>query len=210
MAPLDLTGDPAAGSFVPDLSEWDAWHPTEAARRLAGVDVPWCVVAGWSLDLFRGEQTREHEDLEIAVPLEGFPAIREALADLEIYAIVEGKAAPVTETSLAVSHQTWVRDPAARRWRLDVMREQWDDDTWVCRRHPSLRRPGSEVIAHTADGIPYAQPEIALLFKAKAVRPKDEEDFASVLPLLEGSRRRWLADALTLVHPGHPWLEALA
>jgi hypothetical protein len=172
--------------------------------------VPWCVVAGWSLDLFRGEQTREHEDLEIAVPAHGFPAIREALADLEIYAIVGKKAAPVTEASLAVSHQTWGRDPVAGRWRLDVMREPWDGETWVCRRHPSLRRPGFEVIARTAEGIPYVQPEIALLFKAKAVRPKDEEDFASVLPLLESSRRRWLAGALALVHPGHPWLEALA
>ncbi|MGH3656155.1 MAG: nucleotidyltransferase domain-containing protein [Micromonosporaceae bacterium] len=31
------------------------------------MDVPWCVAAGWALDLFRGEQTRPHEDLEIAV-----------------------------------------------------------------------------------------------------------------------------------------------
>ena len=29
---------------------WEAWHPFEAAERLAGVDVAWCVVAGWALD----------------------------------------------------------------------------------------------------------------------------------------------------------------
>jgi len=40
----------------------------EVAKLLAGVDVPWCVAAGWALDLFHGEVTREHEDLEIAVP----------------------------------------------------------------------------------------------------------------------------------------------
>jgi len=45
---------------------------------------------------------------------------------------------------------------------------------------------------------------------AWVVRPKDGSDFATVLPRLSGSRRRWLCDALPLVHPGHPWLEALA
>jgi hypothetical protein len=90
------------------------------------------------------------------------------------------------------------------------MREPWDGDTWICRRDPRIRLPGSRVVEWTADGIPYSAPEIALLFKAKAVRPKDEEDFAAMLPLLEDSRRQWLHEALALVHPGHPWLAALA
>ena len=67
----------------------------------------------------------------------------------------------------------------------------------------------ASLISRTADGIPYLQPEVVLLFKAKAVRPKDELDFAAVLPHLESSRRLWLRDALTLVHPGHAWLESL-
>jgi hypothetical protein len=35
--------------------------------------MPWCVAAGWALDLFRGMQTREHGDIEIAIPAAGFP-----------------------------------------------------------------------------------------------------------------------------------------
>ena len=147
----------ASQRFEPDLSEWDAWHPAEVARRLAGVDVPWCVIAGWSLDLYRGGQTREHEDLEIAVPERDFPAIREALSEFELYAILDGQAGPIDDATLAESHQTWVRD-AAGRWRLDVMREPWDGDTWVCRRDPAIRRPRSEVVAYTAgrDSVPAA------------------------------------------------------
>jgi hypothetical protein len=191
-----------------DLDDWDPWHPAEAAGRLAGVDAPWAVIAGWSLDLFRGRQTRDHEDLEIGVPELSFPAIREALTGLELFAIVDGKAVALDDASLSESHQTWVRDPLSGRWRMDVIREPWDGDTWVCRRDPRVRRPGSEVIAHTADGIPYQQPEIALLFKAKHTREKDQLDFESVLPLLDGEARAWLADALAIVHPGHPWIEA--
>jgi hypothetical protein len=55
----------------PDVDAWDAWHP----RRLAGLrdlQVSWYVAAGWPVDLFRGEQTRAHEDLEVAVPAAHF------------------------------------------------------------------------------------------------------------------------------------------
>lgn len=194
----------------PDLDAWDAWQPAEAARRLAGVDVPWAVIAGWSLDLFRGGQTRPHEDLEIGVPEHGFPAIREALEGMEMFAIVDGNALPIDDASLAASHQTWVRDPVAGAWRLDVIREPWDGDTWVCRRDPRIRRPREELIARTADGIPYHRPEIALLFKAKHTREKDRADFDAVLPLLDDDARAWLADALELVHPGHEWLPRLS
>ena len=65
------------------------------------------------------------------------------------------------------------------------------------------------VIAHDAAGIPYAQPEIALLFKAKATREKDEADFARVLPLLGLHQRQWLAQVLELIHPQHHWLSEL-
>src|SRR5829696_129284 len=62
----------AAGAFEPDLSLWDAWRPERAAALFAGVQAPWYVAAGWALDLFLGEERREHEDLEIAVPRERF------------------------------------------------------------------------------------------------------------------------------------------
>jgi hypothetical protein len=197
-------------AFEPDVTLWEAWHPAEVARRLSGVDARWCVAAGWALDLFRGRRTRDHEDVEIAIPAHAFPAFREALDEFELYAIVDGLVYELDEASLAASHQTWVREPATGIWRLDVMREPWVGDTWVWRRDPRLRRPGSEVVALTAEGIPYQQPEIALLYKAKHVREKDKADFEGVLPLLSSDQREWLVHALELIHPGHRWLSALA
>ncbi len=157
-------------SFEPDLSAWDAWHPSDVARHLASVDGTWYVTAGWALDLFQGRQTRDHDDIEVAVPAHGFSNVRLALPEFELYAIADGLAHP---------------------------------------RDSRVRLPRTRVIARTEDGIPFAHPEIALLYKARAVRKKDEEDFAAVLPLLDPSRRNWLSEALTLVHPGHRWLEAL-
>jgi Aminoglycoside-2''-adenylyltransferase len=200
---------PPAEPFEPDLSRWDPWNPAEVARRLASVDAPWYVAAGWAIDLFLGRETRPHEDIEIAVPEEKFPAVRRTLADLELFAIGDGLARGVDEQSLAAFFQTWAREPDSGVWRLDVMREPWEDDTWVFRRDPRVRRPSSDVIAHTDDGIPYAQPEIVLLYKAKAARDKDEADFHNVLRRLGREQRVWLRDALELIHPGHHWSDAL-
>jgi Aminoglycoside-2''-adenylyltransferase len=199
----------ATGTFEPDLSLWGAWEPAEVARRLAGVDATWYVTAGWALDLDHGRQTREHEDIEIAVPEDGFDAVRAALHGFELWVIGRGLAHPVTSATLAAHHQTWVREPATGAWRLDVMREPWEGDIWVFRRDPRIRLPLGRVIAHTSDGVPYARPEIALLYKAKSSRPKDDADFASALPLLGDEERQWLARSIALVHPGHHWLQSL-
>jgi hypothetical protein len=200
-------------AFEPDLTKWEAWSPAEAALHLAGIDAPWYVAAGWSLDLFLGGAYREHEDLEVAVPHQRFDAVRQALAEFDIFIPVGGgfvrRVESLIPEELATTHQSWVRQASTGLWRLDVFREPSTGGTWVCRRDARIRLPFAEVIAHTSDGIPYAQPEITLLYKAKHSREKDEADFELVLPRLSGRRRGWLSWALQLVHPGHRWLEAL-
>ena len=89
------------------------------------------------------------------------------------------------------------------------MREPADGETWICRRDERIRLSYDQLIERTTDGIPYGCPEVVLLFKAKQARAKDDADFAAALPYLGPERRRWLADALELVHPGHRWLKGL-
>jgi hypothetical protein len=196
----------------PDDAEWDAWTPHEAARRLARVDVPWAVSAGWAIDLFLGGQRREHEDLEIAVPADRFEEVAAALAELEFHVALRGTLTPVAEEPelLETTHQTWGLDRPANVWRIDVFREPHDGDHWLARRDETIRLPYDELIEHSADGIPYERPEVVLLFKAKHSRPKDEADLAAVLPRLSAERRRLLAGWIELVHPGHFWLPDLA
>ena len=209
--PPYATGDDAEG-FVPDVALWAAWRPEEIARRLAGVTAPWYVAAGWSIDLFLGRETREHGDLEIAVPHTRFGEVAAALPGMEMFVIGDGIAWPLATAGVEFEkeHQTWVREPGSGLWRLDIFREPSADGQWVCRRDERIRLPYDQVILRTDAGIPYGRPEIALLFKAKAGRPKDDADFANVLPLLTDDSRRWLADGLRIVAPDHPWIGELA
>ncbi|GIG66338.1 nucleotidyltransferase domain-containing protein [Phytomonospora endophytica] len=188
----------------------NAWTPAEVAARLDGVTTPWYVAAGWALDLFRGGKTREHEDLEIAVPAGRFAEVRDRfpghLWDAVGYRRVWTSPGP---EALAAVHQTWLRDPVTDEYRLDVFREPHDGDTWICRRDETLRLPYADIIRRTPDGIPYLAPELVLLFKARNVRPKDQVDFDGVVPLLSDSQRAELRALLTRVHPGHEWLAGL-
>ncbi|MEU9279981.1 hypothetical protein [Streptomyces sp. NPDC048341] len=204
------------GGAVLDVDEvearWaDAWRPEQVAERLDGVGAPWCVAAGWALDLFRGERSRPHGDLEIAVPAAEFPEIRQRFPEYVFDAVGSGRVwSGAGAEALAATHQTWLRDPASGQFLFDVFREPHEGGTWIFRRDERLRLPYEAIIERTAGGVPYLMPELVLLFKAKATRPKDQADFDGVLPLLGQGRRDVLSGWLELVHPGHPWLEELA
>jgi hypothetical protein len=190
-----------------DLHAWDAWDPPTIADHLRDVASTWCVVGGWALDLFIGEQTRDHEDLEIAVPQDGFDQVRVALAGYEFFTAGSGRLWPLdtSDPTFTEHHQTWVRDPATNTWKVDVMREPGRGATWVCRRDTRITRPYADVILHDARAIPYLRPEIVLLFKGKEPRAKDDRDFARAAPLLVTQDKSWLAtsiaDAYGSSHP---------
>lgn len=188
---------------------WDAWTPAEVAARLSSTRSCWYVAAGWALDLFVGGLGREHEDLEIGVPRERFAEIVDAFPGFEWDVVGDGRLWPFPEEANNL-HQTWLREPQTGRYRLDVFREPHLDNRWVCRRDASITMPYDELILRTADGIPYVIPEVALLFKAKARRAKDEADFQRTRPAMNRSRRSRLSGWLSRVHPGHPWLETLS
>lgn len=192
-------------------ARWSScWSPGEVAERLAGVAAPWCVAAGWALDLFLGRQTREHGDIEIAVPAAGFPEVRDRLPGYAFDVVSRGRIwENATPGVLAVTHQTWLRDPATGNYLLDVFREPHDGDTWICRRDETIRLAYSEIISRTPDGIPYLAPELVLLFKARHTRPKDQADFEETVPHMTPAQRTALAGLLARAYPGHRWLANL-
>jgi hypothetical protein len=199
----------------PPEEAWSmAWTPGEAARALEGVSAPWAVAGGWALDLWLGSQTREHEDLEIAVPTAFFGEIRDRLEGLglKFFDIVDGEvlALAAGATLHPRMHQTWVMDPEAHGWRMDIFREPGDAQTWIYRRTGELSAPRAWASGRTPGGIPFVAPQVVLLFKAKAQREKDEADFAKVAPRLSADARAWLADALQVIHPGHAWIDRLS
>ena len=162
---MNLEAARAAGAFEPDLTLWDAWRPEHVSVLLADVQAPWYVAGGWAIELFLGQERREHEDLEIAVPRDRFGRIAERLSEFEFFVpdgdlTGTGLVWPFAQAPAALDrhHQTWVRDPETLRWRLDIFREPSDGDVWICRKDERIRLPYADVIEWTEDGIPYGRP----------------------------------------------------
>jgi len=139
----------------PGLDAWHPWLPAEAATVLAGVEVPWCVVGGWSIELALGRPHRMHSDLEIAVPRVCFEAVRDHLCDYRLHVVGDGEVRALARDGVPPEdrHQNWVLDPSESAWRMDVMLEPGDGTTWVFRRDERIRAPRARMVA-VRDGIP--------------------------------------------------------
>ena len=175
------------------------------------IGVPWWVAGGWAIDLALGRITREHGDLEIEILRSDLSVVRTALADFELYRVGDGEVHRFAPGELMPPdwHQTWVLDVDAQEWRVDLMLQPGDVDTWAYRRDASFTGPRSFMVDTTADGIPHLRLHGTLFYKAKGLRPKDQADFDVAAPTLNDDARRWLVDALTRFHPDHPWIHQL-
>lgn len=194
-----------------DPDRWNSWTPSELAIRLNNVNHPWCIVGGWALDLWLGEQTRDHDDLEFTILRQDFWAFQQVLCDHELYIAHEGELTflPPDQPPTPCVQQLWCLDPRDLAWRVDMMIEPGTSETWIYKRNYSIRASRTEMVFHDRDGIPYLRPAAILLFKAKHLRGKDIDDFNKVLPELPESERAWLKHYLAELHPNHLWLKKL-
>jgi hypothetical protein len=190
---------------------WDPWSPDELFARLDGSGLDWYIVGGWALDLWHARPTRTHEDLEFSVRCDQIGRCREMLSELEFFMAKDGKLShlPSAAPLPADAWQQWGADMDAGCWRVDMMVDRGTSDLWVYKRDPSLSMPRAVALRKTASGISYLAPSLVLLFKAKHVREKDNQDFHTALPKLEPHEKANLRRWLERLHPGHQWLEAL-
>jgi hypothetical protein len=206
---------------VPDdaahLGVWQPLQPQEAAALFAPLRAPWWIAGGWALDLFLGVQTREHGDLDVQILRRDQRAVREALSGWDMQGALPAprpEGWPFREWRRGEEldpaiHDVWCRRDPTAPWSLQLMVAESDGDDWLFRRDPRIRRRLDSIGRWSDDAIPYLAPEIQLLYKAKAPRAKDEEDFAMVAPRLDRDARRWLCEALATAYPAHPWRAAL-
>ena len=180
------------------------------ASYMASYPRRWGFAGGWAIDLFLGRVTRAHADVDIATLRPDQVALRAHLGELEPRKVMDGRLVSWEsgeELSLPV-HELWVILPDERR--LEILLNEYDatTDEWIFRRDHRVRRPLRRALGER-DGMPYLAPEIVLLYKAKTLDPKNEIDFLTGLSALSDEQRAWLASALMLAHPDHPWIEQL-
>jgi hypothetical protein len=192
---------------------WDPASPLEVADIFSGCQAHWWIAGGHAIELAAGKQIREHGDIDILLLRRDQFAVQRVLPDWQWQAAdPPGTLRPwlPAERLPASVHDIWCRPGPSEPWRIQVMLDESSGTEWVSRWDQRVRRPIASIGSVTASGIPYLAPEIQLFYKGKGLRPKDEADFAAVLPMLTRAQRDWLSDTLGLVYgPGHPWLARL-
>jgi|SRR6478735_1845483 len=190
---------------------WLARTPRDAAALLDGYDRPWWIAGGWAIQAFTGVP-RPHDDLDPSILRSDVGALRHHLADrLDVWQADSGTLTAMVDDSVALPatcENLWLRPGGAEPWEYDVILMHATPTTWTYKRDARITRPLAEIL-WIHDGIRYLRPEVQLLHKARVVRPKDQVDFDVCAPLLDDRSRGWLRSALTLAHPGHPWLGEL-
>ncbi|MFH7595542.1 amino acid transporter [Streptomyces racemochromogenes] len=169
---------------------------------------PWWIAGGHAVELAAGRAWRPHDDIDVLLLRDDQHVVQEVLAGWEWWAAdPPGSLRPwrAGEYLRPGVHDVWCRPAPGGSWRIQVMLDEGRDGQWVSRRDDGVRLPVAEIGAVSPDGIPYLRPEVQLYYKAKEPRPKDEQDFDAVLPLLDPGRRAWLADAITRTLGPHPW-----
>jgi hypothetical protein len=119
--------------------------------------------------LWRGTETRSHADLEIAILRREFAVFRARLHDFKFFVVGSGDVSPLAADAWAGAekHQNWVLDDAEMAWRMDIFLEPGDRDTWVFRRDETISRPRLQMIAATADGVPYLNLKVFCCIRPK-------------------------------------------
>jgi hypothetical protein len=194
---------------------------------LSGFDRPWWLAGGWATDAPAESPSRPHLDLDVAVLRRDVAAVGRHLSGWDLRLADSGQLSVWDRQELLASvHQVWARPGdgfGPERWQdfaadpgfMEFLAEELDDDgeTWVYRRNPALRAP----LARLGPAGGFLATEVALLYKAPGavgedpvVAAKSQSDFDHAVGHLDPGQRRWLAGAVDLVQPGHPWLELLS
>ncbi|USK56031.1 hypothetical protein LIS82_05865 [Cytobacillus solani] len=176
---------------------------------MAGFNKTWFFAGGWAIDLFIGKETREHNDIELALFRKDQLNLKDYLKEWEFKKVSKGK------------FQTWENEflelpiHEIHAWnklngdKIEVLLNETKDNDWKFRRDLRISSPLDSVWSYSETGIPYLNPEIVLLYKAKNTREKDNQDFMTVKDYLDNEKKQWLRYALELHEPEHKWLQFL-
>jgi GrpB-like predicted nucleotidyltransferase (UPF0157 family) len=159
---------------------------------------PWFVGGGWAIDLFLGRESRNHQDIDIAIFREDQFELRRHLANWKWKKAVSG-------TLVGWESTEWLELPIhevhanSGEHQLEFLFNERRQDLWVYPRDQTITRPLADF--RPESGVPILPPEIVLLYKSKNPSEKDLADFRLLWPRLNSEARRWLADAMVKGRP---------
>ena len=171
----------------------------------------WFIAGGWAIDLYLGQVTRQHDDIEIAIFRQDQIALQNYLNGWVLKKAVNGELSDWNrgERLELPTHEIHCFNVADEPQFLEVLLNENDSGKWLFRRNVKITKPLSKLSLTSNLGIKFLRPEVILLYKSKNPRHKDEQDFEVVVEHLDIESKEWLKNALTVCYSEHHWLQRL-
>lgn len=157
------------------------------------LNIRWGFGGGWSLDLFLGEQTRTHSDIDVVVLQKDLSNVYEKLKDKFIfYKAAAGQLTYWKGEQITPKYSIWVAESDDSPFVFEIVLIESINDEWLYKRNREIK--GNMLTLFVIDRYPYLSPEIALLYKMEAtqLRDKDIEDYRKVYSKLCINQKLWL------------------
>lgn len=181
----------------------------EITSLMSGFDKPWFFVGGWAIDLFIGKETRHHQDIEIGIFRNHQKELKDYLKDWDFKKVSSGEFSPWEDEFLERPIHEIHGLNKSNGNLIEILLNEANGSFWRYRRDQSITYPIKSVLRHTNANIPYLNPEIVLLYKAKNTREKDQLDFMEIKNYLNDQEKKWLRTAINSQDPNHDWLKLL-
>src|SRR5438093_12824171 len=113
----------------------------EVARLMRGFPRPWYIAGGWAIDIFLGRETREHDDIDVAVLRNDQAKLRTHLAAWAFEKVVDGQRLPWPDGAWLDRPAREVRAPWETRARVQFSLTEWSGAMGQFRRTTRITRP---------------------------------------------------------------------
>jgi hypothetical protein len=167
----------------------------------------WYFAGGWGVDLNIGHQTREHQDVEIAIPRSDQMLIRDYLPTETQWFYAKDSELHLWNEDVALKlpvHE--IHATLLSGMKIEILLNEFSSGEWIYRRNFEVKR---SLDFFSQDAPPRLPAEVLLLYKAQHGREKDQQDFKSLLPLMNSEQKDWLKQSLLKAHPEHEWIKQI-
>ncbi len=160
-------------------SDWKPFTLNELHTALGDCS-GWFVDGGEALDLFLGQKTREHGDLDIGVLTSFVPEVLSKLTQQGFQVFIANRQLQPLATEInPQDYNYWISD--GQHYKLQILVYAVQDERVYFRRNPEISWPLEELILEK-NGIELINPLVSYAFKVtcSAPQPKDLQDIAQL------------------------------